>query len=33
MLGVTLFGIFFTPVFYFVIQWFKDVRPVAREPE
>jgi multidrug efflux pump len=24
MLGVTLFGIFLTPVFYFVIQWFKD---------
>jgi multidrug efflux pump len=21
MLGVTLFGIFLTPVFYFVIQW------------
>jgi multidrug efflux pump len=26
MLGVTLFGIFLTPVFYFVIQWFKDRR-------
>ncbi len=25
MLGVTLFGIFFTPVFYNVIQWFNDV--------
>jgi multidrug efflux pump subunit AcrB len=24
MLGVTLFGIFLTPVFYFVIQWFSD---------
>jgi len=24
MLGVTLFGIFLTPVFFFVIQWFKD---------
>lgn len=24
MLGVTLFGIFLTPVFYFVIQWVKD---------
>src|SRR5207244_22572 len=24
MLGVTLFGIFLTPVFYYVIQWFKD---------
>jgi hypothetical protein len=22
MLGVTLFGIFFTPVFYVVIRWF-----------
>ena len=27
MLGVTLFGIFLTPVFYFVIQWFVDRRP------
>ena len=26
MLGVTLFGIFLTPVFYFVIQWFADGR-------
>ena len=24
MLGVTVFGIFLTPVFYYVIQWFKD---------
>jgi multidrug efflux pump len=32
MLGVTLFGIFFTPVFYFVIQWFKDLRPTP-QPE
>ncbi len=24
MLGVTLFGIFLTPVFYYVIQWFTD---------
>jgi multidrug efflux pump subunit AcrB len=33
MLGVTLFGIFLTPVFYYVIQWFKDIRgePVAVE--
>lgn len=34
MLGVTLFGIFLTPVFYNVIQWFSDrherkLRPVA----
>jgi multidrug efflux pump len=26
MLGVTLFGIFLTPVFYYVIQWFGDRR-------
>jgi multidrug efflux pump subunit AcrB len=26
MLGVTLFGIFLTPVFYFVIQWLSDMR-------
>jgi len=25
MLGVTLFGIFLTPVFYFVIQWLNDL--------
>ncbi len=29
MLGVTIFGIFVTPVFYFVIQWLKDLRPAA----
>jgi multidrug efflux pump len=29
MLGVTLFGIFLTPIFYSVIQWFKDRREVA----
>jgi multidrug efflux pump subunit AcrB len=29
MLGVTLFGIFLTPVFYFVIQWFNDLRAKA----
>src|SRR5262249_45084997 len=27
MLGVTLFGIFLTPVFYFVIQWASDMVP------
>jgi multidrug efflux pump len=36
MLGVTLFGIFLTPVFYYVIQWFKDRtgsnQPAGREP-
>jgi multidrug efflux pump subunit AcrB len=26
MLGVTLFGIFLTPVFFYVIQWVKDLR-------
>jgi hypothetical protein len=24
MLGVTFFGIFLTPVFYFVVRWFSD---------
>ena len=28
MLGVTFFGIFLTPVFYYVIQWFAE-RPAA----
>jgi hypothetical protein len=32
MLGVTLFGIFLTPVFFSVIQWFKD-RRLARGAE
>ena len=34
MLGVTLFGIFLTPVFYYVIQWFgqkKQVTPPREE--
>ncbi|MCC6417445.1 MAG: efflux RND transporter permease subunit, partial [Gemmataceae bacterium] len=26
MLGVTLFGIFLTPVFFYVIEWFSDAR-------
>jgi len=30
MLGVTLFGIFLTPVFYYVIQWFGDRRERRR---
>jgi multidrug efflux pump subunit AcrB len=30
MLGVTLFGIFLTPVFYYVVQWFSDKRASAR---
>jgi multidrug efflux pump len=29
MLGVTLFGIFLTPVFYYVIQWFEEQRAAA----
>ena len=29
MLGVTAFGIFLTPVFFYVIQWFKDTRASA----
>ncbi len=33
MLGVTLFGIFLTPVFYFLIQWVGDLREYrARRP-
>jgi multidrug efflux pump len=30
MLGVTLFGIFLTPVFYYVIQWFADRREARK---
>jgi multidrug efflux pump len=29
MLGVTLFGVFLTPAFYYVIQWFADRRAVS----
>jgi Cu/Ag efflux pump CusA len=32
MLGVTLFGIFLTPVFYYVIQWLSDVRSRRAAP-
>jgi multidrug efflux pump subunit AcrB len=32
MLGVTLFGIFLTPVFYYVIQWLKDRSRTASAP-
>lgn len=32
MLGVTIFGIFFTPVFYVVIRWFTKVAPKAKVP-
>src|SRR5207248_2363172 len=31
MLGVTLFGIFLTPVFFYVIQWVSDWRAQAQE--
>jgi multidrug efflux pump len=31
MLGVTLFGIFLTPVFYYVIQWVGDRRRARAE--
>jgi multidrug efflux pump len=33
MLGVTLFGIFLTPVFFFVIQWLIDRRQARSEPK
>lgn len=33
MLGVTLFGIFLTPVFYYVIQWFGRQPPRSEEPQ
>jgi multidrug efflux pump len=29
MLGVTMFGIFLTPVFYYVIQWLSRRKPPA----
>jgi multidrug efflux pump len=32
MLGVTLFGIFLTPVFFYVIQWLADRRPPPPPP-
>jgi multidrug efflux pump len=32
MLGVTLFGIFLTPVFFYVIQWFGRQPPPAEAP-
>ena len=31
MLGVTLFGIFLTPVFFYSIQWLTDLRMPRRE--
>ncbi|MFI5455513.1 MAG: efflux RND transporter permease subunit [Isosphaerales bacterium] len=32
MLGVTMFGIFLTPVFYYVIQWFGSKKQEAAHP-
>jgi hypothetical protein len=32
MLGVTIFGIFFTPVFYVVIRWFAGKKKAAAVP-
>ena len=29
MLGVTVFGVFFTPVFYYVIRWFTPGRTAS----
>ena len=29
MLGVTVFGIFFTPVFYYVIRWLTEPKPTS----
>jgi hypothetical protein len=31
MLGVTLFGIFLTPVFYYVIDWLNQWRAAASD--
>jgi multidrug efflux pump len=33
MIGVTFFGIFLTPVFYYVLQWFADRRAAKAVPE
>jgi multidrug efflux pump len=33
MLGVTLFGVFLTPVFYYVIQWFGSKKRAPARPE
>jgi multidrug efflux pump subunit AcrB len=32
MIGVTLFGIFLTPVFYYVIRWFSSQVDASRQP-
>ena len=33
MFGVTLFGIFLTPVFFYVIQWLGDLRASFRDDD
>ena len=33
MIGVTFFGIFLTPVFYYVISWFAERKSRAQSPE
>src|SRR5262249_9016408 len=33
MLGVTFFGIFLTPVFYYVLTWFSDRGPTLPAPD
>ena len=34
MLGVTIFGIFFTPIFYSVIRWMtRKKKPVESDPK
>jgi multidrug efflux pump subunit AcrB len=32
MLGVTIFGVFFTPVFYVVVRWFTEKKSAPKEP-
>jgi len=32
MLGVTVFGVFLTPVFYYSIQWFRRTSPAEAQP-
>jgi multidrug efflux pump len=33
MIGVTLFGIFLTPVFYYVVTWFSDRKTPPAPPK
>jgi hypothetical protein len=32
MIGVTIFGIFFTPVFYVVVRWFTERKSATPTP-